>query len=86
MKGPIDNPKISYDHKAAQEERKAKRKDEKENIKGLLNEEFGMFKHDSTAVKKMNDKKKKKADEKFTIKFDEEEKKKKEEKKDDGDF
>jgi hypothetical protein len=86
MKGPIDNPKIKYDHKVAQEERKAKRKDEKENIKGLLNEEFGMFKHDSLAIQRKNDKKKKKSDDKFSVKFDEEEKKKKEEKKDDGDF
>ncbi len=85
MKGTIDNPKIAYDHKAAQDERRAKRKDEKENIKGLLNEEFGLFKRDSLAVKKSN-KKKNPGNDKFLIKFDEDEKKKKEEKKDEGDF
>jgi hypothetical protein len=83
MKGPIENPKIAYDHKAAQDERKEKRKEEKENIKGLLNEEFGLFKSDTLARRK--DKQKAREGGKFSIKFDENEKKK-EEKKDEGDF
>jgi hypothetical protein len=83
MKGPIDNPKIAYDHKAAQDERKEKRKEEKENIKGLLNEEFGLFRSDTLARKK--DKQKSAAGSRFSIKFDENEKKK-DEKKDEGDF
>jgi hypothetical protein len=84
MKGPIANPKIAYDRKAAQEERKVKRKEEKAHLKGILNEEFGMFKKDSLARKqKMKDRNA--VNSKFSVKFEEDEKKK-EEKKDEGDF
>jgi hypothetical protein len=83
MTGNIDNPKIAYDHKAAQDERKAKRKDEKEKMKGILNQEFGLFKSDTLASGK--NKKKKDKDGKFSVNFDGEEKKK-ETKPDDGDF
>jgi hypothetical protein len=87
MKGPISNPKLSYDHKMAKDDRIAKRKDEKEKLKGILNEEFGVFKHDSLATKHAADKKKKEGD-KFSINFDNDEqaKKKKDTKPDDGDF
>jgi hypothetical protein len=84
MKGPIANPKIAYDHKAAQEERKAKRKEEKENLKEILNEEFGFFKKDSLA-RRQKTKDKNAANSKFSVKFEEDEKKK-EEKKEEGDF
>jgi len=88
MTGNIDNPKIAYDHKAAHEERKAKRKEEKEKIKGLLNEEFGLFKHDTLATKQNRDKKKKgDKDNKFSVNFDGEDKpKKKDSGTDDGDY
>ncbi|MFI5149668.1 MAG: AsmA-like C-terminal region-containing protein [Bacteroidia bacterium] len=82
MTGNIDNPKIAYDHKAAHDERKAKRKEEKEKLKGILNTEFGLFKRDSLVVKRNEEQKKK--DGKFSVKFDEE--KKKDEGKDESDF
>jgi hypothetical protein len=86
MKGPIDNPVLSYDHKMAKEDRVAKRKDEKEKLKGILNEEFGIFKHDTAATKRNADKNKK-GNDKFTINFDgDDKKKKKDTKPDDGDF
>jgi hypothetical protein len=88
MKGNISNPILSYDHKMAKEDRIAKRQDEKEKLKGILNEEFGIFKHDSLATKRNADKNKKPGDNKFNVSFDGEDKtkKKKDEKKDDGDF
>jgi len=52
MKGPIKNPVISYDQKAAKEERKEVHKEEKEKLKGLLNKEFGLYKNDSLATKR----------------------------------
>ncbi|HXC04180.1 MAG TPA: AsmA-like C-terminal region-containing protein [Bacteroidia bacterium] len=87
MTGNIDNPKIAYDHKAAHDERKAKRKEEKEKLKGILNNEFGLFKRDSLVQKNNRDPKKEK-DGKFSVKFDEDKKKegKKDDSKDDGDF
>jgi hypothetical protein len=48
MKGPIDKPKISYDRKAVYNKFKNEMAHEKQNIKGILKEEFGLFKKDST--------------------------------------
>ncbi|REJ82910.1 MAG: hypothetical protein DWQ44_01985 [Bacteroidetes bacterium] len=44
MKGPVDNPKFAYDRKGAGEKIKTDIAREKQNIKGILNEEFGWFK------------------------------------------
>ncbi|MEY4593904.1 MAG: hypothetical protein RIQ47_314, partial [Bacteroidota bacterium] len=41
MKGTVDNPKISYDRKAVGEKIKQEAKQEKEQLKQLLRDEFG---------------------------------------------
>jgi hypothetical protein len=88
MKGNINNPTLSWDKKMAKEDRIAKRKDEKEKLKGILNEEFGLFKRDTLTAKKNADKNKKPGDAAFNVNFDgdDKNKNKKQEKKDDGDF
>jgi hypothetical protein len=48
MKGPVDDPKITYDRKAVGEKLKSEAKKERETIKNLLKEEFKVFKKDST--------------------------------------
>jgi hypothetical protein len=47
MTGPIDNPTIKYDRKGAKAKIKEDIKQEKQNLKQLLKEEFGFFKKDS---------------------------------------
>ena len=51
MTGPIDNPTIKYDRKGAKAKIKEDIKQEKQNLKQLLKEEFGFFKNDSTKTK-----------------------------------
>lgn len=48
MTGPIDNPVIAYDGKGAREKIKQDMVKEKQSVKQLLREEFGLFKKDST--------------------------------------
>lgn len=72
MTGPIDNPSIKYDRKGAKEKIKQDIKQEKQNVKQILKEEFGLFKKDTTSVKKQNDK----AEQKFNIQFGDEKPKK----------
>lgn len=67
MSGPISSPKISYDSKGAKEKFKQDIKTEKQSLKQLLNQEFGLFKKDST-LKDLPDKKQKR---KVIIEFDE---------------
>jgi hypothetical protein len=68
MSGPIANPKISYDSKGAKEKFKQDIKTEKQTVKQLLREEFGLFKKDTTLKKSnVNDQKKRKV----IIEFDE---------------
>lgn len=47
MKGPVDDPKIGYDRKAAGEKIRTDIQREKQNLKGMLKEEFGSFKKDT---------------------------------------
>jgi hypothetical protein len=47
MTGNIDNPIIKYDRKGLKEKVKSDLKQEKQNLKLLLREEFGLFKKDS---------------------------------------
>ncbi len=73
MKGPIDDPKITYmDRKGFIEQKKEEIRQEKQNLKEILNKEFGWFKKDSTInqedEKDPKDKKKNK-DDKGTIDF-----------------
>ncbi len=52
MKGTIDNPVIKYDKKGLKEKINADIKKEKQNLKQLFREEFGLFKKDSLPEKK----------------------------------
>lgn len=77
MTGTTDKPVITYDRKAMKQKIKEDIKEEKNNLKKILNEEFGWFKKDTTSFKKDE----KKQDQKFKIDFNQkkDEKKKKEE-------
>lgn len=73
MKGPVDDPKISYlDRKGFIEQKKEEFRQEKQNLKEILHKEFGWFKKDSTlnsdGEKDPKDDKKKK-DDKGTLNF-----------------
>ncbi len=85
MTGTLDKPIISYDRKAMKQKIREDIKEEKTNLKKILNDEFGWFKKDSTLNKKNDDKK---SDQKFKIDFNQPKKddKKKPEDEDDGDF
>ena len=52
MKGPVDNPKFAYDHKAAAEKIKQEIANESRNLKSMLKEEFGLFKKDTVTTSK----------------------------------
>jgi len=69
MTGTIDNPVIKYDSKSAVQNVKQDLKVEKQTLKTILKEEFGLFKKDSTLNTKTQ-----KEDPKFNIKWNEEEK------------
>lgn len=64
MTGSIDDPVIKYDRKAMKEKVREDIKQEKQNLKSILKEEFGWFKKDTTLI---NNDKNKKADQKFII-------------------
>lgn len=59
MKGNISNPKFSYDKKSVKESIAKDIKVEKQNMKALLNKEFGWFKKDTTLTKPTTPQKKK---------------------------
>ncbi|MGZ3885040.1 MAG: hypothetical protein ACXVPD_12845, partial [Bacteroidia bacterium] len=65
MTGTVDNPVIRYDKKGLRQKIGSDIKAEKQNLKQLLKEEFGLFKKDST-LKKTEELK---ADQKFKIEF-----------------
>lgn len=72
MKGYVDDPKISYlDRKGFVAQKKAEIKQEKQNLKEILNKEFGWFKKDSTINKReeKNPADQKKKDDKGTLNF-----------------
>lgn len=80
MTGTTDKPVITYDRKAMKQKIKEDIKEEKTNLKKILNEEFGWFKKDTTLNKKDD----KKQDQKFQIQFNQKKDDKKG-KEDDGD-
>lgn len=47
MKGPVDDPKIGYDRKGAGEKVRSDLAREKQTIKSMLKEEFGLFRKDT---------------------------------------
>lgn len=73
MKGPIDNPTISYDKSGAKQKIKEDLKAEKQTIKNILKEEFGLFKKDTIQNRKTPVLK---SDQKFQLKIGEDETKK----------
>ena len=79
MTGTVDNPVIKYDRQGAKQNLKANMVEEKQTLKQILKEEFGLFKKD-TSLKKKD---KPKEDGKFIINWDEDEKKDKDKKEDD---
>jgi len=81
MTGTIDKPVITYDRKAMKQKIREDIKEEKANLKKILNEEFGWFKKDTTLNKKDD----KKQDQKFKIDFNQQKKDEKE-KEDEDDF
>lgn len=48
MKGPASNPEVKYDTKSVEQHIAQSAKQEKQNLKVMLNKEFGLFKKDST--------------------------------------
>jgi len=48
MYGSMDNPSIEWDKQSRKEMSKAKRAEEKEDVKSILKSEFGLYKNDST--------------------------------------
>ncbi len=68
MTGSIDNPIIKYDKKGAKEKIKEDIRQEKQNLKQLLREEFGFFKKDSLKPSKTEEK----SNQKFEIQFGDE--------------
>ncbi|MBI5538913.1 MAG: AsmA-like C-terminal region-containing protein [Bacteroidia bacterium] len=70
IKGNVDDYKISYDTKMVKEHIKENMKVEKENLKTILNEEFGWFKNDTTLAKKKQKKEELKKPQ-FMIEWDE---------------
>jgi hypothetical protein len=73
MTGTIDNPVIKYDSKSAIQNVKQDLKVEKQTLKTILKDEFGLFKKDSTLTNK--EKIKKEEETKFTINWDDASKK-----------
>ncbi len=68
MEGTVDNPRFSMDGDAARTKRKNQFDDEKNTFKGILKEEFGLFKSDTTitATKVLKEEK----DPKFSVDWD----------------
>lgn len=71
MKGKLDNPTITFDGKGAREKIKNDIQREKQNMKQLLHDEWGMFKRDTT-LKKSKDSETTKKKNKVIIDFDDE--------------
>lgn len=71
IEGQGDDVKIKYDTKSVKEHIKEEFKEEKTNLKTILNEEFGLFKKDSAVIKKKNEKPKvKSTKENFQIEWE----------------
>ncbi len=48
MKGPVDNPKFSYDKKSVSQKIAQDLKSDQQNVRQMLKQEFGIFKKDTT--------------------------------------
>lgn len=69
MYGPMKDPKFDYDSKSVEEKIVTDIKNEKQNLKSVLNKEFGWFKNDTIPVKKTDNSVKK---EEIQIDYEEE--------------
>ncbi len=70
MKGPVDNPKFSYDRKGVGEKIKQDLHADKQNVKGMLKEEFGFFKKDTSLKVNSNPVQQKKKKEELQVDWD----------------
>lgn len=71
IEGDGDDVKIKYDTKSVKEHIKEEFKEEKTNLKTILNEEFGLFKKDSAVIQKKSEKPKvKSTKENFQIEWE----------------
>lgn len=71
IKGTTDKYKITYDSKKMKEQVKESLKKEKQEIKAILNQEFGLFKKDSLKLKQQNKHQEELKKPKFKIEWDE---------------
>jgi hypothetical protein len=78
MTGTVDNPVIKYDRSGLKQKIREDIKQEKQNLKQILKEEFGLFKKDSIKTKEI-----KKSDQSFKLETESNPKKKKNEDEDD---
>jgi len=83
--GTTDDYKITYDTKKVKDHIKQSLKEEKQNLKSILNEEFGWFKNDSTIIRN-NQNNDDNSNTNFSIIWDEEEEEPLEEEEDDDDW
>ena len=79
MTGTVDDPIIKYDKQGAKQNLKENIVQEKQTLRQILREEFGLFKKDTV----VNKKEKPKEEGKFIIKWEDEEKKSKDKKEED---
>ncbi|MFH2096063.1 MAG: AsmA-like C-terminal region-containing protein, partial [Bacteroidota bacterium] len=71
--GNVDDYKVSYDTKKVKDHIKESLKEEKNNLKQILNEEFGWFKKDSAVIKNKDPEQDNNSNNNFTIRWDEDE-------------
>jgi hypothetical protein len=76
LEGNKDKSNVKYDRKAARTVRKENMREERKELRKILNEEFGWFKKDST----LNDGSGKESEEEFKVEFEESKKTKKKKK------
>ena len=72
IKGDANNIKFRYDGGGVKEHIKEEFKEEKLELKTILNEEFGLFKKDSAVIKQKNKPKEKSTKKNFKIEWDDE--------------
>lgn len=70
MKGPVNDPKITYDRKGIEQKIATDVRKEKQDLKVILNKEFGWFKKDTSVTRRIDNQPKKQ--EELEIELDEE--------------
>jgi len=59
MKGPVNDPKITYDRKGIEQKIATDVRKEKQDLKVMLNKEFGWFKKDTSVTRRIDNQPKK---------------------------